>query len=128
MRLLLDTHVLLWTLDDSPRLSQRAREIMTASGVECFVSAVSFWEIAIKASLRRREFRADVGRLVAGARAAGLHFLAFQPEHAVRVARLPRHHSDPFDRALVAQALAEPMVLLSQDAALSAYGKAVVVA
>jgi PIN domain nuclease of toxin-antitoxin system len=127
MRLLLDTHVLLWMLDDSRKLSRRAREMMTAPGVECFVSAVSFWEIAIKASLRRKEFRADVGRLVAGARAAGLHFLAFHPEHAVRVARLPMHHSDPFDRALIAQALAEPMDLLTQDAALLPYGKPVIV-
>lgn len=100
---------------------------MTAPGVECFVSAVSFWEIAIKASLRRKEFRVDVGRLVAGARAAGLRFLAFQPEHAIRVARLPMHHSDPFDRALIAQALAEPMALLTQDAALLPYGKPVIV-
>ena len=53
MRLLLDTHIFLWTLDDSPRLSRHAREIMTVPGAECFVSAVSFWEIAIKASLRR---------------------------------------------------------------------------
>ena len=125
MRLLLDTHVLLWTLDDSPKLSRQAREAMVAPGAECYVSAVSFWEIAIKASLQRKQFRVDVGRLVAGASAAGLLFLAFQPEHAVRVARLPRHHSDPFDRALVAQALVEPMMLLTQDAALLPYGKAV---
>jgi len=123
MRLLLDTHIVLWTLDDSPSLSRQAREIMTAPGTECFVSAVSFWEIAIKASLRRSEYRVDVGRLVAGARAAGLKLLAFQPEHAVRVARLPAHHSDPFDRALVAQALTEPLTLLTQDAALAPYGR-----
>lgn len=123
MRLLLDTHIFLWTLDDSPRLSPQAREIMTAPGTECFVSAVSFWEIAIKASLRRRAFRVDVGALLAGARAAGLKLLPFQPEHAVRVARLPAHHSDPFDRALVAQALTEPLTLLTQDAALAPYGR-----
>jgi PIN domain nuclease of toxin-antitoxin system len=128
MRLLLDTHVFLWTLDDSPKLSQQAREAMTARGVECFVSAVSFWEIAIKAALRRKDFRVDVAKLIAGARAAGLHFLAFQPEHAVRVARLPMHHSDPFDRALVAQALTEPMMLLSHDTSLLPYGKAIMVA
>ena len=86
MRLLLDTHIFLWTLDDSPRLSRQARETMTAPGTECFVSAVSFWEIAIKASLRRREFRVDAGRLVA-------------------------------------QALTEPLTLLTQDAALARYGR-----
>ena len=84
---------------------------------------MSFWEIAVKASLRRSESRIDVGRLVAGAQAAGLKFLAFQPEHAVRVARLPAHHSDPFDRALVAQALTDPLTLLTQDAALAACGR-----
>jgi PIN domain nuclease of toxin-antitoxin system len=127
MRLLLDTHLFLWILDDSPKLSQKAREMMTAPAAECFVSAVSFWEIAIKAGLRRDEFRVDVAKLVAGARAAGLKLLAFQPEHAVHVARLEKHHADPFDRALVAQALTEPLILVTRDAALAPYGGAVIV-
>ena len=125
MKLLLDTHIFLWTLDDSPKLAGRARELMLASGSRCLVSAVSFWEIAIKAALRRKQFRVDVDRLVSGASAAGLQLLAFEPEHAVRVARLPTHHSDPFDRALIAQALAEQLVLLTRDAALARYGSAV---
>lgn len=125
MRLLVDTHLFLWTLDDSPRLSRQARERMTASGTQCFVSAITFWEIAIKASLRREEFRVDVAKLVAGAHAAGLRLLAFEPEHAVRIARLPQYHSDPFDRALIAQALSEHLTLLTQDAALARYGRAV---
>jgi PIN domain nuclease of toxin-antitoxin system len=127
MRLLLDTHIFLWILDDSPRLSQKAREMMTGPATECFVSAVSLWEIAIKASLRRDEFRVDVAKLLTGARAAGLKLLAFQPEHAVRVARLAKHHSDPFDRALVAQALTEPLTLVTRDAALAPYGRTVIV-
>jgi len=127
MRLLLDTHLFLRILDDSPKLSQKVREMMTAPATECFVSAVSFWEIAIKAGLRRDKFRVDVAKLVAGARAAGLKLLAFQPEHAVRVARLEKHHSDPFDRALVAQALTEPLILVTRDAALAPYGGAVIV-
>lgn len=125
MRLLLDTHIFLWMLDDSPKLSRQARQIMAAPGAECFVSAVSFWEIAIKASLRRREFRVDVARLVTGARSAGLKLLSFDPDHAVRVSRLPSHHADPFDRALIAQALTEPLTLLTQDTALAPYGHAV---
>ena len=128
MRLLLDTHVVLWTLDDSPRLGPRARELMTARGAECFVSAVSFWEIAIKASLRRRDFRVDADRLIEACLAAGLRLLPFAPAHAVRVARLPRHHADPFDRALVAQALVEPLTLLTRDATLAPYGGVVRVA
>jgi PIN domain nuclease of toxin-antitoxin system len=122
---LLDTHLFLWTLDDSPKLGKRARELMTARGAECYVSAVSFWEISIKAALRRRDFRVDPERLVKGAQAAGMRLLAFTPLHAVRVASLPRHHADPFDRALIAQSLGESLILLTRDAALARYGSAV---
>ena len=128
MRLLLDTHIVLWTLDDSPRLGIRARELMTARGAECFVSAVSFWEIAIKAGLRRKDFRVDSDKLIDACVAAGLRLLPFSPAHAVRVARLPRHHADPFDRALVAQALVEPLTLLTRDTTLAPYGSVVRVA
>ncbi len=125
MRILLDTHVFLWMLDDSPKLSQEAREFMTAPGNECFVSAVSFWEIAIKAALRRKDFRVDTAALIAAADAAGLKHLTFVAAHAVHVARLPPHHPDPFDRALVAQAMLEPLTLLTHDATLARYGSAV---
>ena len=125
MRLLLDTHVFLWTLDDSPKLSRSARELMTAAGTECLVSVVSFWGIAIKASLRRKDFRVDTARLIDAAYAAGLKLLPFLAPHAVRGARLPRYHADPFDRALIAQALTEPLTLLTHDAVLARYGNAV---
>jgi PIN domain nuclease of toxin-antitoxin system len=125
VRILLDTHLFLWTLDDSPKLSRQARELMTASGNECFVSAVSFWEIAIKAALRRRDFRLNTAGLIAAADAAGLKHVPFVAAHAVHVARLPRHHPDPFDRALIAQAVLEPLTLLTHDATLERYGSAV---
>ena len=125
MRILLDTHVFLWMLDDSPNLSQNARELMTAPGNDCFVSAVSFWEIAIKAALRRKDFRVDTAALSDAADAAGLKHLSFVAAHAVHVARLPRHHPDPFDRALIAQAILEPLTLLTHDATLARYGDAV---
>ena len=128
MRLLLDTHIVLWMLDDSPRLGSGARELMTARGTECFVSAVSFWEIAIKAGLRRKDFRVNVDRLIESCIATGLRLLPFAPAHAVRVSRLPQHHADPFDRALIAQALVEPLTLLTRDAKLASYGSAVRVA
>ncbi len=128
MRLLLDTHLLLWMLDDSPKLGRRARDLMEACSAEIFVSAVSFWEIAIKAGLRREDFRVDADSLVEACLAAGLKLLPFAPLHAVRVARLPLHHADPFDRALVAQALVEPLTLLTRDAKLAAYGSVVRVA
>ena len=128
MRLLLDTHIVLWTLDNSPKLGAHARELMTARGAECFVSVVSFWEIATKAGLRRKGFRVDSDKLIEACVASGLHLLPFSPAHAVRVARLPRHHADPFDRALVAQALVEPLTLLTRDTALAPYGSVVHVA
>ena len=125
MNWLLDTHIFLWVLDDSAKLPPAARETMLAPDSRCFVSAISFWEIAIKASLRREQFRVDLGKLVSGALAAGLELLSFEPEHAVKVARLPMHHSDPFERALIAQAQTGQMRLLTRDAALARYGKAV---
>jgi len=125
MRLLLDTHLFLWMLDDSPRLSREARSRLARPGTECCVSAVSFWEIAIKASLRRKAFRVDVSKLIDAAIASGLNLLPFLPQHAVRVAALPPHHADPFDRALIAQAQAEPLVLLTQDRQLARYGRGV---
>jgi PIN domain nuclease of toxin-antitoxin system len=125
VRILLDTHLFLWALDDSPRLSQGARELMLAAGSECFVSAVSFWEIAIKAALRRRDFRIDTAALVNAADVSGLKHLPFIAAHAVHVAKLPLHHPDPFDRALIAQAAVEPLTLLTHDATLARYGDAV---
>jgi PIN domain nuclease of toxin-antitoxin system len=125
VRILLDTHVFLWILDDSPRLSQSARELLITPESECFVSAVSFWEIAIKAALRREDFRVDTNALVDAADASGLKHLAFVAAHAVHVAKLPLHHPDPFDRALIAQAVVEPLTLLTHDATMSRYGSVV---
>jgi len=125
VRLLLDTHVFLWLLDDSPRLTREARRRITHEASECYVSAVSFWEIAIKARLRRKDFRVDVATLVDAASASGLNPLPFLPQHAVRVASLAAHHTDPFDRALVAQAQIEPMLLLTHDRQLTRYGRSV---
>lgn len=125
MNWLLDTHVFLWVLDGSAKLPAQARAALLAPDARCFVSAISFWEIAVKAALRRSEFKVDAGKLVTGALTAGLELLAFEAEHAVRVARLPRHHADPFDRALVAQAQMGDMTLMTHDAQLVRYGKSV---
>lgn len=128
MRFLLDTHVVLWTLDGSPKLGRRAREIMTSRGAECYVSAVSFWEVAIKSGLRKRDFKVDVDGLLDACESAGLGMLPFTATHAVQVARLPEHHADPFDRALIAQSQAESMTLLTRDSGLARYGSVVRVA
>jgi PIN domain nuclease of toxin-antitoxin system len=86
---------------------------------------VSFWEITIKAALRCKDFRVDTDALIRAADAAGLNHLPFVAAHAVHVAQLPRHHPDPFDRALIAQAALEPLTLLTHDAPLARYGSTV---
>lgn len=115
MNVLLDTHVALWALVDSPRLSQRAKETICSADVTIWISAVTVWEIAIKHGLGRGDMPIDGEQAIAWFRLAGYRFLPVEPEHAAAVARLPAHHQDPFDRLLVAQALLEPMRLMSLD-------------
>lgn len=122
MRLLLDTHVFLWFLADAPDLTKKARrEIEAAEDV--FVSAASIWEIAIKVGLGK--LKADVARVHAGIEASGFLELAVRGAHAAAVAGLPAHHRDPFDRLLVAQAISEPLGLLTADPQLSRYSSLV---
>ncbi len=119
MRVLLDTHVLLWTLAGSPRID-RVRDLILSDETEIYISAASLWEVAIKSSLGKLE--ADVAELRAASHASGFHELPIIGIHTEALARLPRHHSDPFDRMLVAQAVTEPMRLLTADARLTSYG------
>ena len=121
MRILLDTHIVLWALASPSKLSTQSRKQIQAA--EVFVSAASIWEISIKAGLGK--LRADPRKVVAGVIRAGFEFLAISAEHAARVALLPAVHKDPFDRMLLAQALIEPMILLTNDEALRAYGSVV---
>lgn len=122
MRLLLDTHLFLWAVTDSRALRAAARrEILAAERV--FVSAASIWEIAIKARLGKIEGDPQALARVIGE--SGFEELPVRADHAARVARLPLHHADPFDRLLVAQAQSEPLLLLTSDAALAPYGELV---
>ncbi|MCA1599041.1 MAG: type II toxin-antitoxin system VapC family toxin [Chloroflexi bacterium] len=123
MRLLLDTHILLWWLNDDPRLSIQADALIADQANEVFVSPLSLWEIAIKSRLGK--LRADVDEVWWTALESGCTPLPFTLEHAAEVARLPDHHHDPFDRALVAQARAEPMRLITHDKVVAAYGESV---
>lgn len=118
MRLLLDTHVALWAVTDSKRLSKAARTQITEA-TEVYVSAASVWEVAIKRGLGKLDF--DASTFATGVRESGFLSLAITDAHAAGVQALPRHHADPFDRLLVAQALAEPLRLLTADAALQPY-------
>src|ERR1035438_6959601 len=101
MRLLLDTHILLWWLANNPSLSVRARELIADPDNAVFVSAVSLWEIRLKQSLGKLQLPADFEERLAGESFESLPLLA---AHAREVATLPWHHRDPFDRLLIAQA------------------------
>ncbi len=124
MNLLLDTHIALWLVTDAMQLSPEARRaIVSAEAVH--VSVVSIWELAIKHSTGKFETPAE--RVRFRFEEAGLLLLPVTPEHAITVDRLPWHHRDPFDRMLVAQALCEPLRLLTHDARLAAYSDTVIV-
>lgn len=123
MRLLLDTHALLWFLGGSAQLSARARSaIEDLSNMRLF-SAAGAWEIAIKASLGKLTLSAPFHDLIPGQLDANaIELLPIRPEHAAALIALPFHHRDPFDRMFVAQALAEGATLVSADDVLDAYG------
>lgn len=121
MRLLLDTHFLLWSMAASRRLPPAVRELLTDPQNAVFYSAASIWEIAIKSALRRRDFHIELPRLLRALPRAGFEELPVSAAHAARVASLPALHKDPFDRLLVAQALVEPLMLLTNDAQLGRY-------
>ena len=123
MRLLLDTHVFLWAVAGSALLKPAARHAIESAD-EVYVSAASIWEVAIKSRLGKIE--ADVDELVAAIDASGFLELPVSAAHAAGVARLALHHDDPFDRLLIAQALAEPLKLLTADAVLARYSDVVV--
>lgn len=119
MKLLLDTHVLLWSLTDSPRIKPIRKRLLSADH-EVFFSVASLWEIAITVSLGK--LSADAGEIRQAAIDGGFIELPVLGPHALHVGGLPWHHRDPFDRLLVAQAAAEPMRLLTADGQLLAYG------
>lgn len=118
MRILLDTHLLLWALATPERIPVRARRLIEQA--EVYVSAASIWEIGIKAALGK--LQADPLLIAEQVEPAGFLHLPVTGWHAAEVARLPPLHRDPFDRLLVAQAMTEPLVLLTTDGQLPPYG------
>ena len=121
MNLLLDTHVALWAITDSPRLTAQARELIELPRATVWVSAATVWEIAIKHSLGRGDMPVSGQEALGYFRQSGYRLLAIEPEHAAAAEPLPAHHADPFDRILVAQALTEPMRLLTHNATVARY-------
>jgi PIN domain nuclease of toxin-antitoxin system len=128
VRILLDTQVAIWALTDTKRLGAQAIALIGDETNDVFVSAVSVWEIAIKFALRKRMGAPPFSGAVAleAFLAAGYRMLNITPQHAAAVEKLPNLHADPFDRMLIAQALHEPLRLLTADAALARYSDTVI--
>jgi len=122
MRLLIDTQIFIWSVMDSEKLSPRARQIMLDAD-EVFVSAASIWEIAIKVKIGKLE--GDPHEFVDAISGSGFRELSISAHHAATLHELPLYHRDPFDRMLIAQALSEPLRLLTADGMLAQYSELV---
>lgn len=121
-RVLLDTHAFLWFITADSRLSSPARQVLTTGGNQLLLSVASVWEIAIKVSIGRLPIPLPLDDFIPEQlRINRIELLPVSLEHTFRVARLPLHHRDPFDRILAAQAMQEGVPLVSADAALDAY-------
>jgi PIN domain nuclease of toxin-antitoxin system len=123
MRILLDTHILYWWFYETRRLSDSARTTIKNAD-EVLVSSASIWEMAIK--IRLGKMRADLERLIGLMNTNDFQELPIFNRHAFRVATLPMHHTDPFDRLLIAQAVSEPLHLITADSQLRPYSDLVI--
>jgi PIN domain nuclease of toxin-antitoxin system len=122
MRCLLDTHTAFWYFEGSPDLSAKAKAAIEDSGNEVFVSIVSAWEIAIKRSLdKEKTTLCSVAEFFDEIAASGFELITLEPHHVRPIETLPFHHRDPFDRQLIATAIAEDMVFISADEHVAKY-------
>jgi PIN domain nuclease of toxin-antitoxin system len=126
LNLLLDTHVALWAITDSPKLQKKARELIQSPKTEVWISAASIWEISIKHSLGRGDMPISGQVAVGYFRDAGYRFLSVDIEHAAAIEDLAAHHHDPFDRILIAQAMVEPMRLMTHDPVVARYSDTII--
>ncbi|AZE66684.1 PIN domain nuclease, a component of toxin-antitoxin system (PIN domain) [Pseudomonas synxantha] len=118
MRLLLDTHILLWALNDDPRLSGKTRKLIE-NAADVYVSAATFWEMAIKVGVGK--LSVDLDEIREYCLESGFVELPITSEHAIAVKDLEHHHKDPFDRLIIATAMSEPMKLLTADPQVAQY-------
>lgn len=118
MRVLLDTHILLWCLADDKKLSKEARRLIE-NATDVYVSAASYWELAIKIGLGKLD--ADLAEIRQAAEQSGFIEVPISGEHALATLKLDNHHKDPFDRLIVATAITEPMRLLTADSLVAQY-------
>jgi len=126
MRLLLDTQIALWGLTNDDRLTDTAKKLILEPENGIFISVASLWEIAIKYSLSRGDMPVSSSRAYALFLSAGYQILAVQAAHTSAVETLPTIHNDPFDRILVAQALSEPMRLVTHDRTVAQYSDCII--
>lgn len=126
MRLLLDTHALIWSLHRPERLSRQAHELLSDAANEVMASAVSLWEIAVKK--RTGKLEVDLGLIMAGLAEQGFARLGLEDRHLRTLLGLPFHHRDPFDHLLIAQAIAEDALFVTRDKIAARYPITVVAA
>lgn len=120
---ILDTHALLWLIEDDPQLGLRAKTEIESGSMPMFVSLASLWEIAVKQSIGQLSIRLPIAEFVEKRiLSVGLSLLEIRVDHIARYAELPLYHRDPFDRLLIAQCLAEDMTIFSRDVELDSYG------
>jgi PIN domain nuclease of toxin-antitoxin system len=125
MRLLLDTHVLLWALISPKQLAKKARSEIENPANDVLFSAASIWEIAVKWALKKIDFTITPDEILTVAIESGFQELPVRSTAAAYVAKLPPHHRDPFDRLLIAQAVTEPVILYTADLQLEVYSELV---
>lgn len=125
MRILLDTHIYLWWCEDSPRISPKIRKLIEDAET-VYVSSATLWELAIKIGIGKLE--GSLTDLADNIPASGFGSLPITNEHIMALSGLANHHKDPFDRMLIAQAIAEPLHLLTHDETLAQYTPLVILA
>jgi PIN domain nuclease of toxin-antitoxin system len=124
MKLLLDTHILLWWLNDDGKLSGHARQFITNPDNDIYVSDISLWEIQIK--IMNGKLNIDLEILIQQMSENNFQQLRIHKNHILSLAKLPRHHQDPFDRMLISQAISEPLHLITHDKNVSLYSESII--
>ncbi|MBM4166874.1 MAG: type II toxin-antitoxin system VapC family toxin [Ignavibacteria bacterium] len=115
MNLLLDTHAIIWYAENDKRLSSKAKKLIEDETNNVYISVASFWEIAIKTSLKKLEMKLSLKTIIERYTESGFELLTILPEHTLEILKLSFHHRDPFDRMLIAQSSVEKYTLVSKD-------------
>ncbi|MCL1998915.1 MAG: type II toxin-antitoxin system VapC family toxin [Turicibacter sp.] len=121
MKYLLDTHVALWYLEQSPRLSKNIEQTIDDAENDIFVCAISLWEVAIKVNLGKLDLRLTLAELFELVEIRNFRIIPIEYKHMLTLLNLPYHHKDPFDRLIIATALAEQLTIISADKNIQRY-------